>query len=633
MKTTFRLVTLAFLTIAFASLLCGQNANRQILVPQGCSKALLSPDGSHVAMLRRDAENLNALLIIRIQDLEATYIYPRDHRSTRKSFLDLAWADTTNLILTSDAAADARPLHRYTLGHGGAETLSSSGYWDIVDGRPNQSTYLVTLRENQWSPGKAELIERDLNNNLHREVLYTTTSAELVCVTDHQHLPRFLKASPSAEAGPQWFWNDGSSWVPTQLSPWIRVLAAEYGKPHSAFVTGWVGTNGASVSLYDFKADATGNKILDHPEVDISRYVEPLMNPTPRAILGLRVDAALPSDVWLTRNVGELQQKVDAAMPGTLNQIQSWDLKFRTAVVKRTLLDSPAHYVLFDSTANEVTLLVVDGGDIREARLGRSSAVNIEAGDGTILSAFLTVPRVSEPKKLPLVVLLEPTLLSGLTRFEWNPVSSYLATQGFVVLRMNTRLSAGLIQKGRDHHKSLQGMSTLFADIDKGVSDLVASGLVDPQRVAIAGSGAAAWAAATAPAHCKTKFRAAVALNGVFDLADYRKSYNHSDSPRHVINLPFAAPDSGLTDDQLLQLSPLEQANKLPEALFLSCGEWSSPEFKRHFNDFRSRAARNKVKVRVFQDNWWGTNMQQGPFMRAWEEASQMLVDYTKPAG
>ncbi len=619
------LSTLAFNRVAHAG-------NEQCLVPPGTEKIELSPDGTYVAMIRKDVSNLNALILIRISDMDSKSYYPRDYRSAKHSVLDFAWVSNESVVMISDANKNAATLHQVSIGDKSVKTLESEGYWSITDAMPQEPAFLVIRKDSQWGTGVVQLQLRSVSDQDFRKTVFQceTDSSNFQCILDSDHELRLVRRNSGENQLPAWYWKNGDQWQKSALNAWTSILAFEFGKKNSAFVSGWFGQELPSVSIYDFATDKVVKTLLEHPDFAIDRFGEGVLNGHPRAMMGVSLRIPIPKDIWLTNNFRILQAKVDESFPGSLNHICSWDKGFENLVFKRTLLDSPAHFVYFNAKDQSSKLLSIDGGDIRKANMGRSSVVQIQSSEGTLLPAFLTVPKVETPKKLPLILLIEPQVLDGISTFEWNPVASYLATQGFVVLRMNTRATPGLLKGKQDAFKSTTSIQSLFDDLDKGVQDLAASGLIDPERVCIAGSGAGAWVAAIAPTRCKTSFRAVAALNGIFDLEAYRQGYLEPESLKDIVNLPFADPGSGLSDMDLQSLSPIKNLQHYPSAIYLSIGKWSPESFRSQIDDYRSQARKNDVVVRTFEDDWWTINMPPPTFVRAWEEAAKTLVDYTK---
>jgi dipeptidyl aminopeptidase/acylaminoacyl peptidase len=112
--------------------------------------------------------------------------------------------------------------------------------------------------------------------------------------------------------------------------------------------------------------------------------------------------------------------------------------------------------------------------------------------DGLTIHGYLTIPRGSEGKNLPLVVNPHggPT-----ARDNWgfNPEVQLLASRGYAVFQMNFRGSAGygrsFMEAGfKEWGKKMQD------DISDGVQWLVSEGIADPKRVAIYGASYGGYA-------------------------------------------------------------------------------------------------------------------------------------------
>ena len=169
-----------------------------------------------------------------------------------------------------------------------------------------------------------------------------------------------------------------------------------------------------------------------------------------------------------------------------------------------------------------------------------------------------------------------------------------------------------------------------FEDIDDGITEILKAGIIDPNRIGIAGTGKGAWVAACAPIYCKNDIKAVVALNGVYDLLSYREMADEEDSVKRMMQFPFADPDSGLGDSELAKFSPMQNLDDYADALFIAYGKWSPRDFKAQSEEFVSEVRRHDVTVRTFSDDWWGPLMKPEQRLRAWRDAVYLLNDYLK---
>ena len=607
------------------------SANRlDLLVAPPFTDAKLSPDGTHMAVIARNDEGMKSLFVVNITKKNSDYYYARNSKKKRANILSFQWVSNDTIVATSDAYKDAEALHTVTLGDRVMETLETEGKYTIVDPIPNTTRYIVTHRPEKDAWGECTIEERDAIDQDYKKVLYSCTSQVLECVTDTDHEIRVLKKNRGENQDPAWYWYNGLEWKLTKLNHWIRVQGLKYGQNHVGFIAGWMNESRPALYFYDFQEDAVVSKLLDYPVYAIDRYAEPLFQGHPHAVLGYCLNVDMPRDVWLSKKMNELQALVDKLLPGSRNLIRDWDQSNEYLLVERTLLDSPSHLVWIDTKTQQSELLLINGGQIEGTDLGRSNVVQVKNRHGTDLTAILTIPHVSELKNLPMVVYIRPEPWDNIDRYGWSPEVEYMAANGLVVLRMNVRGSGGMYGDYALDLKTPQGLNSLFEDLDDGVAEILKTGIIDPDRIGIAGTGQGAWVAACAPTVCKTDFKAVVAMNGVYDLLNYREKAGKEDSVKSTIQIPFADPDSGLSDSELGRFSPEQNLEDYADVLFVTVGKWSNSDFEDQIHSFMSEARSHDVQVRSYSADWWGNLMNPEQRIRAWKEAVDLLADELK---
>jgi dipeptidyl aminopeptidase/acylaminoacyl peptidase len=204
--------------------------------------------------------------------------------------------------------------------------------------------------------------------------------------------------------------------------------------------------------------------------------------------------------------------------------------------------------------------------------LAEQRSISYRAADGLALQAFLTLPPGRPEKGLPLIVLPHggpaATEVAG---FDWW--AQALAAQGYAVLQPNFRGStssrelqaAGFGEWGRK----------MQTDLSDGVRYLAASGLVDPQRVCIAGGSYGGYAALAGVTLDPGVYRCAVSLAGVSDLrllyADEVGGVNYEeDLGRRYWNRYLGT--SGPSDPKLDDLSPVRHVAAVSAPVLLIHG-------------------------------------------------------------
>ena len=190
-----------------------------------------------------------------------------------------------------------------------------------------------------------------------------------------------------------------------------------------------------------------------------------------------------------------------------------------------------------DFTTGTVTPLGDAYPDLPAAWVSPKQRVTYTAGDGLDIEAFLTFPEGRPAKACPTVVLVHggPESYDD-DHFDW--MVQALASRGYLVFQANFRGSAG---RGADFVAKGYGEwgRKMQTDLSDGVAWLVAKGLADPKRVAIAGASYGAYAALVGVALQHGIYTCAVAMSGMTDVRSFMnetlKAANYNAHARSVL--------------------------------------------------------------------------------------------------
>lgn len=155
---------------------------------------------------------------------------------------------------------------------------------------------------------------------------------------------------------------------------------------------------------------------------------------------------------------------------------------------------------------------------IADARLARRQPVEWRASDGMRLYGFVHLPPGRDAARVPLVVLPHGGPWNH-ARPEYNGVAQFLAHRGYAVFEPNFRASTG---HGIAYTLAANGdfgNGRVQRDIVEGTRHLLASGIGDPQRVAIAGASFGGYAALLGVTYEPDLFKAAIAFVPPPDMA------------------------------------------------------------------------------------------------------------------
>jgi dipeptidyl aminopeptidase/acylaminoacyl peptidase len=155
--------------------------------------------------------------------------------------------------------------------------------------------------------------------------------------------------------------------------------------------------------------------------------------------------------------------------------------------------------------------------EIDPARLSPRQPIRYTARDGLEIHGYLTLPRGSAGKKLPLVIHPHGGPFGVRDSWGFDADAQFLASRGYAVLQPNYRGSGGygrdFINRGRQ-----QWGRAMQDDLTDGVRWAIAQGIADPARVAIYGASYGGYASLIGVTLTPELYACAVNYVGAADL-------------------------------------------------------------------------------------------------------------------
>lgn len=306
--------------------------------------------------------------------------------------------------------------------------------------------------------------------------------------------------------------------------------------------------------------------VFARPDVDLEGLV---FNEGRRRLIAIDYIVDGPQRQFLDEEAKREQEVIDAALPGTFNQVVSQSRDHRRMIVRAASDTHPPAYYLLVRTgqSTRVDLLLSLYPALPQAHLVPMRAVSYRARDGLEIPAYLTIPEGAEPRNLPVIVRPHGGPMTRDYR-QFDPEVQFLASRGFAVFQMNFRGSSGYGESFRRSglHQWGQAMQD---DITDGVEWLIAQGIADPSRVGIYGASYGGYAALMALVRTPQLYRAGASYAGVTSLplfvADNRGMF--SDYHR--------SPNGGGWGDpkKLKANSPIDHVERIRAPVLLAHGE------------------------------------------------------------
>lgn len=226
-----------------------------------------------------------------------------------------------------------------------------------------------------------------------------------------------------------------------------------------------------------------------------------------------------------------------------------------------------------------------------EAYLNPMKPISYKSSDGLTIPAYITIPKNSSGKNLPLLVFPHG---GPWARSYWgfNGYAQLFANRGFVVLDPNFRGSTGYGKKFLDAG-NLEWGKLMQDDITWGVKYLVAQGIADPQKVAIMGGSYGGYATLAGLAFTPDLYAAGVDIVGPSNLFTLLSTIPpYWEAGRKIFTLRMGDESTEAGKAILKAASPLFSADKIKAPLMIIQGA-NDPRVKQAESDQIIVAMRN----------------------------------------
>lgn len=302
--------------------------------------------------------------------------------------------------------------------------------------------------------------------------------------------------------------------------------------------------------------------------------VEAILMDVNRIAFGVVYSGLTPSYEFFDDEVTARVRAIQAKFPGDSVWLSDTTPDLRQLIIRVEGSSTSGDYYLVSGEERILPLSSVRP-DITPQEVNPVIAYQYQARDGATIPALLTLPlaHAEDPRDLPAVMLPHggPESHDWLG-FDW--LAQALASEGYAVIQPQFRGSSGfglqhlLAGRGQWGRKSQD-------DITDALNEAVAEGVVDPERVCIAGASYGGFAALAGGAFTPELYKCVVSINGVSDvrkmLAREKSEYGRDHWAVAYWNDVIAAGDTSKAT--LDSLSPANFADKFTAPVLLVHGD------------------------------------------------------------
>lgn len=231
----------------------------------------------------------------------------------------------------------------------------------------------------------------------------------------------------------------------------------------------------------------------------------------------------------------------------------------------------PGTVWLYDRKSKGLSTLYQVREKLDRKALSPMTAIRYRSSDGLEIPAYLTLPKGSEAKNLPLVVFPHGGPW-GRDSWGYNSYAQFLANRGYAVLQPNFRASTGYGKKFLNAGNKQWG-DLMQDDITWGVKYLIGRGTVDPKRVAIMGGSYGGYATLAGVTFTPDLYSAAVAIVAPSNLKTLLDSIPpYWEAGRTVFYARMGDPNTPEGLAQIMRQSPLTHADMIKTPLMVVQG-------------------------------------------------------------
>lgn len=259
----------------------------------------------------------------------------------------------------------------------------------------------------------------------------------------------------------------------------------------------------------------------------------------------------------------------------------------------------PITWYLYDQTKNKVSFVANSRKAIDALNMNKQYAFSFEARDKQLISGYVTLP--ASKTQSPAVILVHGGPVS---RDYWgfDPEVQFLASQGYAVVQINFRGSAGFGWSFEKLGYKELGRNIQY-DILDGIDYLAKQKYIDQNRLCIMGTSFGGYSAVQSSLLEPDLFKCAIALSGLYDLKlqlelEKREFSDLMGSEKIQINQSPVHSIAKLKTPLLLMhgtkddVTPFEQVKALKEQLDKHDKEYQWHEIKKEGHGFYN--AQNK---------------------------------------
>ena len=447
----------------------------------------ISPDGNHIAYMKPWETRMNVFVLDIANSDER-----RLTSSKERSIYGFLWLGNNRIGYVKDDGGDEN-MHFYAVNIDGSNEIDLTPFENVkativddLDDDPEHVILGLNKRNEQiFDPYRVNV------NTGQMEMIAENPGNISGWMTDHDGKLRIATTSDGV--------NTSLLYRDSELDPFKPILTTDFKEGVSPlfftfdnknlYVASNRGRDKTAIYEFNIEKASEGNLIFEHEEVDVSSLT---FSKKRKVLTGVSYTVAKTKRVFFDDWRQNIQDMLELKLPGYEVGITSLSDDETRAIVVTYSDKSRGTYYIYDVDDEKLTELGKISPWLNEYQMADMQPIKYTSRDGLTIHGYLTIPKGSSGKNLPVVVNPHG---GPWARDSWgyNSQVQFLANRGFAVFQMNFRGSTGYGRKFweisfKEWGKSMQD------DITDGVKWLIEQGIADPDRIAIYGASYGGYA-------------------------------------------------------------------------------------------------------------------------------------------
>jgi len=363
------------------------------------------------------------------------------------------------------------------------------------------------------------------------------------------------------------------------------------------FVSSNIGRDTSALYYFHPEKNELGELIFGMPEVDVSNLMLSIKR---KKLLGVKYLDEYPEVVYFDTETAQMMASLESAFKDKVVNVTSRSKDEVLNIVYVGSDTDPGHYYLYDKAKNTLKSLVSPMDWLDKSQLSPMKPIKFNSRDGLTIRGYLTIPRDSNGKSLPLIVNPHGGPYGIRNTWGFNPETQFFASRGYATVQVNFRGSGGYGRRFQQAGYGGKWGSEMQNDLTDAVKYLVSEGVVDPKRVCIYGSSYGGYATMAGLTYTPEIYKCGINYVGITDVSLLFDSLpKHWEPQRELLKKQIGDPD----DEALMKkISPLYHVDKIVAPLMIVQGAKDPRVVKKHATDLRDALEDRGI---VLTDDEW----------------------------